>query len=216
MRHPDRMLCAAGVLFFAVLTWVSLTAGERAERDPVAARLLGALDRHVQERFKDTDKGFGLARMVPPWTFETDEDGRRRLRRHILGRPVQALPAPRFEAENASEQAALRDLDQEGVTAILYLGSRQAAVNGPVVLTHAAPEDAASDSTFPNPSELRVPGARALHAFGRTESYAFSASGWEFIAKPVRASAPSCLECHDVALGQVIGVAIYGYRVVRR
>jgi hypothetical protein len=210
------MVCAAGVLFFTILTWVSLTAGGRAERDPVAARLLGALDRHVQERFKDTDKGFGFARMLPNWAFETDESGQRRLRQHILGRPVQALAAPSFEAENASEQAALRDLEQEGITAILYLGSRQAVVKGPVVLTPAATGDAASAPAFPNPSELRAPGARALNAFGGTESYAFSASGWEFIAKPVRASAQSCVECHDAALGQVIGVALYGYRTARR
>ena len=111
MRMGERVIGAAGLVFVSSLSWVSIAASG-AGGDPVAARLIGALNTQVQERFKDTDKGFGIARMVP---METDESGRLRVARHRLGRSIgPRSPAP-FQAENVHEMAAIQDLEQAGL-----------------------------------------------------------------------------------------------------
>jgi hypothetical protein len=67
-----------------------------------------------------------------------------------------------------------------------------------------------------------------MAAFADAESHEFVAGGWKFIARPVRASDMSCLNCHreeysatfsmqnpsgtPLRIGDPLGVLLYGYR----
>lgn len=77
----------------------------------------------------------------------------------------------------------------------------------------------------PSASALWEAGRRAMRAFETSESHDFTQSGWNFTARPVRASGAACLECHEhdearrwtvpndaVKLGDALGVVVYGYR----
>jgi hypothetical protein len=216
VSSPERAILAASVLFVSAFSWISAAARETHPADPVAARLIGVLDERIQERFKDTDKGFGITRMMPLGEFETDESGRLRLRRHRLGARIGRDNPVRFRAENRSEAETLREVAEAGFGVILYLGSRNGAVKGPVVLTvPASPDSAKQMEAMPSPAQLQDLSGRALQAFARAESYEFAVSGWRFITRPARATEKSCVECHAVALGDPVGVAIYGYKEVR-
>ena len=64
--------------------------------------------------------------------------------------------------------------------------------------------------------------------FEQTSSYDFTAGGWTFVARPVRASEASCLQCHEadgttrtfpsrdhvptLRVGDALGALLYGYK----
>jgi hypothetical protein len=163
MHRPLGSATAAGVVF--VITLASVAAA----RDPIAPRLIGILNDRIQERFLDVDNGFGISRVMRP------------------------RPGPhRFEPENVREMAVVRDLERANVSAILYLGSAQRKIKGPVLVTGAG-DGVANALTAPDAEGLREPLTK-------------------FIARPVRASSETCLRCHNVSLGEAVGVVMYGYR----
>ena len=182
MHRPLGSVAAAGVVFVITLTSVV------AARDPIAPRLIGILNDRIQERFLDVDNGFGISRLMRP----------------------RSGPH-RFEPENVREMAVVRDLERANVSALLYLGSAQRKIKGPVLVTGAG--GALADAlTAPDAEGLREPLTSALQAFKKVETFEFGRPGWKFIARPVRASSETCLRCHNVALGEAIGVVMYGYR----
>ena len=80
----------------------------------------------------------------------------------------------------------------------------------------------------PSAAALWEEGRRAMRAFETSESHEFTQSGWNFTARPVRASGTNCLACHQhdevhrstdpngaVKIGDALGVVIYGYRSKR-
>ena len=180
MRRPSRVLVASGIGF--VITLASVAAA----RDPIAPRLIALLNERIQERFLDVDNGFGVARIMR-WR-----------------------PGPhRFEPESVAEMAVVRDLENANVAAVLYLGSAQRRIKGPVLVTRGATTERMAS---PEAESLRAPLTAALNAFKRVDTYEFGRPGWKFIARPVRASSETCLKCHDVSVGEAVGVVIYGYR----
>ena len=167
------------------------------------ARLIGSLDTCVQERFRNVDGVFGFRRIVRP--EET---------------------AHRFRPENIRELEEVRELQRANLQVVLYLAAREVlrsrpdpidpllashVIRGPALVT----PDRLQISDAPAPLQLWDESRLALRAFDRGESHRFTVSGWTFVARPVRASDQSCLNCHradTLRLGDPIGAALYGYK----
>jgi hypothetical protein len=74
--------------------------------------------------------------------------------------------------------------------------------------------------------------ARAMRAFEKRDAYDFVLAGWNFTARPVRASEDLCLRCHrgpvraslvaaadpgnTLKIGDAIGVVLYGYTAAQK
>jgi hypothetical protein len=198
-----------------------------------AAKAIDALDRCVQERFIRIDKGFGMSRIS------------------------MAMHNTRlFVPVTESESRVVQDFETLGMRVILYVVSRQRPrfgpfgpsaipplVQGPVfvrptppVVTRTpagAPFEVRTGPQFlnalPDAADLAVPGVRALNESGVSESRAFEIGEWRFVARPVRASASACVNCHNrpasaagpsvdgsadepFRLGDPIGAVLYGYQ----
>ena len=176
-----------------------------------------AFDACVQDRFADVDEGFGFTRIVKPG----------------------ATPH-RFSPENLREDAAVRDLEHESLQVVLYLTGRRVLqpdvpaawkaplIRGPVEVTRSPNGSAPA----PEPLELQADSRRAMLSFDKGETYDFTVADWTFTARPVRATAPSCLECHaedgttfptpvhlvpasSLRVGSPLGAVLYGYRSAR-
>ncbi|HEY0170261.1 MAG TPA: hypothetical protein VGB98_04355 [Pyrinomonadaceae bacterium] len=200
---------------------VAVMSGER-EPHP-----LDALDRAVQKRFHNVI-GFGMARIASE---------------------------RRFEPTTEEEKEAVAALRREGYSVGLYLAGRGVLAEVPVEKRVALnsfggwPGRAIAGPIYVSSSSLKsLPGAvplwdgtrRALESFasggGRHE---FTAGLWRVEARPVRASAESCIECHraragfeikplpsgvgapvaaeaakdaDLKVGDPLGVLLYAYR----
>ncbi len=170
-------------------------------RSPARRATTDALDRCVQERFRDDTKTFGISRMVVAPN-------------HFRG----------FDPETPAEAAALSRLKAEGIRMAFYLGSRQGMaldenrppaeeggftdtddpegepmnphppVSFPVFITD--PNELAK---LPWPRDLHADARKALAAFeARDSSYASKLGPWTIEARPIRASRKSCLGCHTV------------------
>jgi hypothetical protein len=185
------------------------------ERSTPASRLIDALDDCIQGRFRDITDRFGVARIAP------------------MG------PTPhRFSPESVAELSSVRALEQARLQVILYVaGARvlrpappmtllasahaRAIVKGPVRMTSVVSTESAPP---PSAAALWEDGRRAMAAFKTRDSYDFAQPGWTFTARPVRASTPACLQCHQnvvtpvgaiaqpVAIGDALGVVMYGVR----
>ena len=190
--------------------------GERLPSARARATIL-AFDACVQERFDDVDRGLGFTRIVKPDAM-----------------------SHRFKPENLREDAAVRDLERERLQVVLYLAGRRVLqpdvpaalkarlIKGPVEITRSA-EDT---EPAPAPLDLQADSRRAMLSFANGEGYDFTVADWTFIARPVRASTASCLECHaadgtafrmptqsvppsSLRVGDPLGVVLYGYRSAR-
>jgi hypothetical protein len=183
--------------------------------------VISSLNDCIQARFRDVDERFGFRRIITPG--DTPH---------------------RFKPENAKEIDAVRALERAGMQVILYLTGRQVLrekpasvdlpadsawgpIKGPVLITPADRPPAA-----PRPMDLWDESARAMRAFEKTDSYDFAQPGWNFTARPVRASEELCLRCHRTSarafsvpsgdgpatlrIGDAIGVVLYGYVPVSR
>jgi hypothetical protein len=193
------------------------------------SQLIDALDDCIQERFKDIDKAFGLRRLM------------------------RAGDTPhRFKPENTKELASLSELKSRKIEAALYLTSRSVLgdkpdaiewnqgadvspvgsgigysrriIKGPVLINARGRDD------LPLPSELWEQSRKAIEIFATQDSFEFSYGKWNFIARPVRASEQSCLQCHvsdstrliaqdpkdgkikPLKIGDPLGVVLYAYR----
>ena len=64
-----------------------------------------------------------------------------------------------------------------------------------------APFEVRTDPQFlnalPDAADLSAKGVQALNASGVSESRTFEIGEWSFVARPVRASAPACVGCHN-------------------
>jgi hypothetical protein len=145
---------------------------------------LDALDRAVQKRFHNVI-GFGMARIA------TER---------------------RFEPTTEEEKAAVAALKREGYAVGLYLVGRGILVETPVEKRVTLNRfggwsgRAISGPIYVSSSSMKsLPGAvplwdetrRALESFASGgERREFDAGSWRIEARPVRASAESCLECH--------------------
>jgi hypothetical protein len=205
-----------------LLTAVWCVAASARQATPPQSRqeagLLAAFNDCLQERFRDVDQAFGIRRIIR------------------LGETPH-----RFAPENARELGAVRDLERGGLHVVLYLTGRQVlqpkpastssegvrpAIRGPVMVT------ASNRSMAPAPSaaDLWDESRRALTAFARVDSHGFARDGWQFTARPVRATESVCLNCHAadgttsywsppapgsrLRVGEVLGVVLYGVRRV--
>ena len=105
-------------------------------------------------------------------------------------------------------------------------------IKGPAVITGKDEQF----SGLPAPIELWEQSRKALKSFDNNESYDFNLKGWQFSARPVRASEASCLQCHTpshagpaplvldlktgkdvqskdgLKLGDTLGVVLYAYK----
>jgi hypothetical protein len=187
---------------------------------------LDALDRAVQKRFHNVI-GFGMARIASE---------------------------RRFEPTTEEEKEAVAALKREGYSVGLYLVGRGILADVPVEQRVAwnrfggGPGRAISGPIYVSPSSMKsLPGAvplwdetrRALESFASGgERHEFNAGQWRVEARPVRASAESCIECHrrhagfelkptpsaggeqaaekpkdaDLKVGDPLGVLLYAYR----
>ena len=180
--------------------------------------VISSLNDCIQSRFKDVDERFGFRRIITP-----------------------GQTPHRFTPENAREIDVVRALEQSGLQVILYLTGRQVLrekppaevmaseltrgfIKGPVAIT---PPDVTATGA-PKAMDLWDESARAMRVFGDRDSYDFVKAGWNFTARPVRASEELCLSCHRgpgrassvpvsdektvLKIGDPIGVVLYGYR----
>jgi hypothetical protein len=185
--------------------------------------VISSLNDCIQARFRDVDERFGFRRIITPG--ETPH---------------------RFRPETAREIEAVRALERSGMEVILYLTGRQVLSDKPrpasltadqagtlikglvLITSHAS---ASAGLTAPKPMDLWDQSARAMRTFEKSDSYEFVQAGWNFTARPVRASEDICLRCHrgpartarvaaadpesTLKLGDAIGVVLYGYAPVR-
>lgn len=199
------------------------------------------LDSHIQDRFTQRDRGFGLERVL-----------------RFLGRglhtPISSISSldsyskPKtigmFDPETDQEREAVGEIERSGLKMVLYLASRRILVNepdeseryrpalhaslrGPVGLTQGSQK-----TDWPETASLWKQARKAMQGFDGDKSasqYEFSAEGKDFIARPVRAQ-ESCLQCHTpqayqnpgqdlnsdgsirrLSVGDPIGVLLYAY-----
>lgn len=218
----------------------TFSAGTLSQESTGELRLIQEFDDCLQQRFKEIDKSFGFRRIIRPG--DTPH---------------------RFKSENAKELAAVGKLKVEELTVALYLTSRSVLgekpnekewaqgqtehsqkdkfltppqyerlisrrlIKGPVIISGD------DKGNLPLPIELWDQSRNAMNVFEGNDSYQFSQGGWQFVARPVRASEQSCLGCHlqdttrlmahDVKdgmerrlrLGDPLGVLLYAYRKAR-
>ena len=171
--------------------------GEGAD-DPIAA-----LNRAIQDRFKDVDKTFGLRRIV-----------------------VLDDTPHRFQPEKVSELAAVRELDEASLRVAFYMAGRRVldrepdlttkqpfALNRRVLFGPVAVTDPAALTGLPDAVDLITESRNAFRALERRDRYDFEMTDWTFTARAVRATAAECLTCHkDRKIGEPLGVVLYAYR----
>jgi hypothetical protein len=179
--------------------------------------VISSLNDCIQSRFRDVDERFGFRRIITP-----------------------GQTPHRFTPENAKELDVVRGLESSGLQVILYLTGRHVlrakppaadlpgdmpwgVIKGPVLITTAG-----SATGAPKPMDLWDESARAMRAFETRDAYDFVQAGWNFAARPVRASEELCLRCHRgpgrasfapsadeksaLKIGDAIGVVLYGYK----
>jgi hypothetical protein len=228
-----RYICFIILSLFSLLVAFGFSSGPSAstlislvpsqEHSDPEADLIAALDDCVQQRFRDVDKGFGFSRVIRPGTTPH-----------------------RFKAENAKELTVVEYLTRARLDVVLYLAGRRIVeaklnsedadsianglIKGPVFIT----PDNKQNTGLPGPKQLLSRGQEAMHVFQGSGKYDFSLGEWNFIARPVRASETTCLNCHQrngtslfswgkptqdtksLQIGDPLGVLVYGYRNSRQ
>lgn len=166
--------------------------------DPIAA-----LNRSIQDRFKDVDETFGLRRIV------------------VLGDTPH-----RFRPENVTELAAVSELEDAGLRVAMYVAGRRVlqrepdlttkgpfelnrrVIFGPIAVT--APEPAAA---LPAAVDLIDESRLAFRTLLQRERHDFEVADWKFTARAVRATSAQCLTCHrGQTIGDPLGVVLYAYQ----
>ena len=237
MQRVSHLIHAAviGSVVVAFSTNPGATAPRREEHSgAAAAKAIDALDRCVQERFIRIDESFGLSRIS------------------------MAMHNTRhFVPTNDVESRAVGDFEALGLRVVMYVASRQRprfvptggaaippVIQGPVFVsptpqvlmrnTGGVPIEVRADpqllNDLPNDAEVRAQGLLLREPAG-AESWQFAIGRWSFVARPVRASASACLNCHNYRhesvaagrsvdgseeepfrLGDPLGAVLYGYQ----
>lgn len=207
------VVCAAVALVTMSTAAASSRNGE--SRDRAVSAAVDALDRCVQDRFIRTDKGFGMSRIA-----------------------TAVHNVTRFIPADDSERNAVRELETRSVRLVMYLASRQKPRTNPLglstipellqgpILVNPAPVAVRTTNTItpledlPDEADLTVEAAASFAAFAESDSREFDLGRWQFVARPVRASAATCLGCHNPKSnvptpfrpGDAIGAMLYGYQ----
>jgi len=197
---------------------------------------LSAFNDSIQERFKVVDRYFGYKRIIRPddsaHNFKPDKAKEIKdvgelkaahlaVALYLTSRGV--LVDPPKDAKSYDKNANILYLSENSVTR---------TIKGPAVIT--GKDEQFSD--LPKPIELWEQSRKALNSFDNNDNYDFSLSGWQFSARPVRASEQSCLNCHmpsyagpasvvldtktgkevparkGLKLGDTLGVVLYAYK----
>lgn len=226
MKHKILFAPAAAVLAAVVL------AGGGAPQLP-HRDLIDGLDAVIQKRFAAPEPSSrGMSRVAEPRSFGT----------HYL--PQWSTPTD-FRPESLEEFRAIGDLESRSIrvglyvfgAAILRWDRRQQdfrALKGPAAITPGT----VRPSWYPSLPEMRftaprdaLPDWTAIHPIARAamkrfaeggKSFEAELDGWTLLARPVPASAESCVGCHNnpnisrsprpIALHDAIGGVLYGYR----
>jgi hypothetical protein len=234
MKRMIQLSClTASFLFLVLVLWQHPSA---AQNPAPESRVIDALDDCIQQRFKDIDKSFGFRRIIR--AGDTPH---------------------RFKPQNTREFSSVSELNNQKVEVALYLASRSVLgdkpddkewdqdrlasteqgvipmsigrgtgfsrkiIKGPVVICVKDKPD------MPLPSELWEQSRKAMQVFATKDSFEFVLGNWKFVARPVRASEQSCLECHlvdstavlarkpneapkQLKIGDPLGIVLYAYR----
>lgn len=190
--------------------------------------LIDPLDRCVQQRFSQVEKGFGMARVRPP-----------------------TLHINHFVPNTPAESTAVAELEAAGWQVGFYLAGRRVLgptpdltkfvpqlryqthpiINGPLAITRPRQwqKELVETFGFPAPAQVWEQAQQAMRAFDRQDQYEFKVGQWQVAARPIRAAA-SCLACHNdnhpvvsnplrpmpepmpIKVGEALGIALYAYR----
>jgi hypothetical protein len=154
---------------------------------------LDSLDRLVQERFRQTDKRFGITRMKPDTL-------------HV---------SSYFVPETPEESRVVQELVNGGWQVFFYLTGRRILsydpkpadsnpdrnkiVSGPLPLTAFYDHSISTEmSGLPKRYELMDHAKNAMIVFDKKDEYNFKIGRWTFVARPIRAQ-ENCLRCHNNA-----------------
>ena len=169
--------------------------------------VLSGLNDCIQKRFLDTGS-FGMNRILP-----------------LHG-------VRQFRAADATERAAVDDLEQKGYDVALFLAGRQildspkdkydprSGVQGPAYITHLPKID-----ELPGPNALLPDARAALLSFDARDGYEAQHDGWNIQLRPLRATSETCVQCHtrgaggansNLKIGDALGVVLYVFRPAQR
>jgi hypothetical protein len=214
------------LLTLAALYCAALTGGN----PKLPSRPIDRLDQAIQRRFAAPPQLFGMSRVVVPGS---------------LGAHFQPVPgaATDFRPETPAEQELIRKLHDSSVHVGLYVFgaaiSNSApetrdfrALKGPAVITAGTvrpawyppfAHKASGPDALPDWNAIYPIARAAMRRFESGEkSFEASAGSWSVAARPVPASAQSCVGCHNnpaigrsaraIALDDTIGGVLYLYR----
>ncbi len=162
---------------------------------------ISPLDKCIQHRFTQTNRGFGVERiMVVGRGYHTPV---KRMRRSLESNISM------IGLENDEEKEAVAEIEESGINMVLYLASRKVLgsmpdesnpknifhepLRGPVGITRNS-----GKSDWPEAMSLWTQAQKAMQDFESEKTasqYEFSAEGKGFVARPVRAQ-EACLKCH--------------------
>ncbi len=163
---------------------------------------INRMDECIQKRFLDRT-AFGMNRILP----------------------LQAHGIRQFRPENATEQAVVNRLEQEGYQVALFLAGRNVfaapgpldawyrfGVQGPAYITHLRHPD-----ELPVSVALIDESRNALAAFQTGAGYEAQKGDWNVALRPLRASNEACVGCHTragakVSIGDPLGIVMYVYK----
>ena len=171
MRTHTRVIATISTASLLAAAFVAPSAATTSSSQEPARAAIVAFDQCIQERFKDVDEGLGYSRSAK----------------------IGETPH-RFDAENAKELFAVRELQRARMRVLLYLTGRRVLgpkpeasagpagfsriIKGPAVVT---PTDA--DASAPA-TDLWDDSRSAMLAFANSDLYEFSAGDWKFTARP--------------------------------
>jgi hypothetical protein len=183
------------------LTILIVTIGLKAQAPMPPAALIADLDQLVQDRLADTRMGsFGISRVLP--AGHTD-----------------------FKPESDCEDKTVNAIAKAGWDVTVYFGSlglMQPVASAGDVSRGAPVVSRVPGVERPQPAALREEAKKAFEAFSMGASAAeFRAGSWYVAVRPVRASAQSCVDCHNrrrviqsegkLVKGDLLGVSMYAF-----
>jgi hypothetical protein len=198
----------------------SMSAALSAGRDEDDARGVMAavdeLDHCIQQRFAKTGQVFGFGRMV---SLSNTVHGSHLF---VAESESEAAMVHRFDAAGAQVVMYLagHDLPRRGpqggrvsprppvqgpvfvhpMPSRLVIAADGSAVKSEPLSVFNTLKDGRDERMFrnvPGAAQLKARAVESLGAMWQQDSHAFEVGDWKFIARPIRATAQSCLNCHN-------------------